>query len=78
MSRVLVVDDEPSMREFLEILLQREGHEVVACGSASEASVALESDDFDLVLSDIQMPGMSGLELLDHVRATPLAHLFSL
>lgn len=70
MARILVVDDERSMQEFLEILLRRDGHDVVVCGSASEATVALESDDFDLVLSDIRMPGMSGIELLDHVKST--------
>ena len=56
------------MQEFLQILLQRDGHDVSACGSASEALVALEADDWDLVISDIRMPGMSGLELLDQVR----------
>jgi two-component system response regulator PilR (NtrC family) len=69
-ARILVVDDERSMQEFLEILLRRDGHDVVVCGSASEATVALESDDFDLVISDIRMPGMSGIELLDHVKST--------
>jgi two-component system response regulator PilR (NtrC family) len=67
MARILVVDDEPSMREFLEILLEREGHEAVCADSAEAALVALESDDLDLVISDIRMPGMSGLELLDRV-----------
>ena len=66
--RILVVDDERSMQEFLEILLQRDGYEVVTCASAEAALVALESDDFDLVISDIRMPGMSGVELLDRVR----------
>ncbi|MEE9279785.1 MAG: sigma-54 dependent transcriptional regulator, partial [Myxococcota bacterium] len=70
MARILVVDDETSMQEFLEILLHREGYDVAVCGSANEAILALESDDFDLVLSDIQMPGMTGLELLDHVKST--------
>ena len=69
MARILVVDDEKSMQEFLEILLRREGYDVAVCGSANEAILALESDDFDLVLSDIQMPGMTGLELLDHVKS---------
>ena len=69
MARILVVDDETSMQEFLEILLRREGYDVVVCGSASEAIVALDTDDFDLVLSDIQMPGMTGLQLLDHVKS---------
>ena len=68
MARILVVDDETSMQEFLRILLQRDGHDVSACGSADEALVALESDDWDLVVSDVRMPGMSGLELLDQVR----------
>ncbi len=56
------------MRDFLEILLQREEHQVLACGSAPEAILALESDDFDVVISDIRMPGMSGMELLDRVQ----------
>jgi two-component system response regulator PilR (NtrC family) len=65
--RILIVDDEPSMQEFLEILLQRDGHETTCCDSAESALVALECDDFDLVLSDIRMGGMSGLELLDRI-----------
>jgi two-component system response regulator PilR (NtrC family) len=67
-ARILVVDDEPSMQEFLEILLEREGHEVTLCASAQQALVALEADDHDLVISDIRMPGMSGIELLDRAR----------
>jgi two-component system response regulator PilR (NtrC family) len=55
------------MREFLEILLQREGHEVVSCGDAEQAVVALENDEFDLVISDIRMPGMSGMDLLGRI-----------
>ena len=68
MARILVVDDETSMQEFLRILLQRDGHDVTACGSATEALIALEADDWDLVISDVRMPGMSGLDLLDQVR----------
>ncbi|MEE8558662.1 MAG: sigma-54 dependent transcriptional regulator [Myxococcota bacterium] len=67
MGRILVVDDEPSMREFLEILLEREGHEAVCADSAEAALLALEGDELDLVISDIRMPGMSGLELMDRV-----------
>ena len=66
--RILVVDDEPSMQDFLEILLQRDGYDVVTCASAESALVALESDDFDLVISDIRMPGISGVELLERIR----------
>ena len=68
MSRILVVDDERSMREFLEILLRKEGYEVATAGDVDGALVALESDDYDLVVSDIQMPGKSGLDLLKAIR----------
>ncbi len=67
MARILVVDDERSMREFLEILLERDGHEVASCGDAAQAVLALQSDEFDLVISDIRMPGMSGMDLLDRM-----------
>jgi two-component system response regulator PilR (NtrC family) len=68
MARILVVDDETSMQDFLGILLQRAGHEVVTCGTATQAVLALEGDEYDVVISDIRMPEMSGLELLDRVR----------
>jgi two-component system response regulator PilR (NtrC family) len=67
-AQILIVDDERSMREFLEILLQREGHEVRACASVADALVALEDGDYDLVISDIKMPGGSGLDLLGRVK----------
>jgi two-component system response regulator PilR (NtrC family) len=67
-SRILVVDDERSMREFLEIFFRREGYDVTTCDSVDEALLAVESDDFDLVITDLQMPDRSGLELLAAVR----------
>jgi two-component system, NtrC family, response regulator PilR len=67
-ARILVVDDERSMREFLEILFRKEGYGVATAGDVEEALLALESDDFDLVISDIQMPGRSGLDLLRAAR----------
>ncbi len=66
--RILVVDDERSMQEFLEIFLRREGFEVVTAGDADSALLAIEADDFDLVITDIQMPGKTGLDLLREVR----------
>ncbi len=62
--RILVVDDERSMQEFLEIFLRREGFEVELAGGASEAVERIEHGDFDLVISDMQMPGGSGLDVL--------------
>jgi two-component system response regulator PilR (NtrC family) len=63
-TRILIVDDELSMREFLSILLEREGYEVVVASNADEALGHLEGSFFDLVISDVQMPGLNGIELL--------------
>jgi len=68
--RILVVDDELSMREFLSILLEREGYQVTAAGSAEEALALLEGTLFDLIISDVQMPGLGGIELLARIKAT--------
>jgi two-component system response regulator PilR (NtrC family) len=67
-ARILVVDDERSMREFLEIFFRREGFDVHTAESVDAALMALESDDFDVVISDLQMPGRSGLDLLPAVK----------
>jgi two-component system response regulator PilR (NtrC family) len=63
-ARILVVDDECSMQEFLDIFLRSEGYGVATAGDVETALLHLENDDFDLVVTDIQMPGGSGLELL--------------
>ena len=67
-ARILVVDDERSMQEFLEIFLCREGFDVTTAGDVDAALVAIDSDDYDLVITDIQMPGRSGLDLLREIR----------
>ena len=63
-ARILVVDDERSMQEFLEIFFRREGYHVVTAGDLDTARTHLEEDEFDVVITDIQMPGGSGLDLL--------------
>ena len=63
-ARVLVVDDERSMQEFLEIFLRSEGYEVETAGDIQSAQMHLESDDFDVLITDIKMPGGSGIDLL--------------
>ncbi|HXV37341.1 MAG TPA: sigma-54 dependent transcriptional regulator [Myxococcota bacterium] len=63
-ARILVVDDEQSMQEFLEIFFRSEGYDVATAGDVDTALAQLESDDFDVVISDIQMPTRSGIELL--------------
>jgi two-component system response regulator PilR (NtrC family) len=62
--RVLVVDDESSMREMLRIVLSREGYDVVVAASGTEAIATLQAQPFDLLLSDIRMPDMSGVDVL--------------
>ncbi|CAG0984764.1 partial Regulatory protein AtoC, partial [Myxococcaceae bacterium] len=67
-ARILVVDDERSMQEFLEICFRRDGYDVETAGDVDAALAILESEDFDVVVSDLQMPGKSGLDLLRAVR----------
>ena len=64
-ARILVVDDEPGIRVMLSAALKREGHEVVLATDGPTALAALEAGPVDLVVTDIRMPGMSGIELLD-------------
>ncbi len=66
MGRILVVDDELSMREFLSILMGRLGHSVVSVDSGEAAVALLDKEDagFDLVLTDLKMSGLSGLDVL--------------
>jgi two-component system response regulator PilR (NtrC family) len=68
-TRILIVDDELSMREFLSILLEGEGYEAVVAPHADEALSQLEHGLFDLVISDVQMPGLNGIELLGRIKA---------
>jgi len=66
--RILIVDDELSMREFLEILLSGEGYDVDTAGSGAEAIEMAGNNLYQMVVSDIQMSGMSGIELLRKVK----------
>jgi two-component system response regulator PilR (NtrC family) len=68
LARILVVDDERSMQEFLEIFLRSEGFEVATAGDMRSALLHMESAEFDVVITDIQMPGGSGIDLLRAVQ----------
>jgi two-component system response regulator PilR (NtrC family) len=68
MPAILVVDDELSMREFLKILLEKEGYDVTSTADATSAIKEIGSGSFDLVISDIKMPGMGGLTLLEKIK----------
>ena len=64
MANILVVDDEHSMREFLEIMLNKEGYQVATAAGGGEAIDLLKKSDFDLVITDIRMKEIDGLEVL--------------
>ena len=66
--RVLVVDDERTMQRALSTILKKQGHAVVTASNASEALACLEDGDIDVMLCDIQMPGLTGLELLVRIK----------
>jgi two-component system response regulator PilR (NtrC family) len=69
MASILVVDDEPSMREFLEILLRKQGHEVTTAPDVAGALARLGQGGLDLVISDLRLGRESGLEVLKAVKA---------
>lgn len=69
-ARILIVDDERSIRELLEIFLKKEGFQVTSASSAEEGLAQAKSNEFDLIVSDIKMSDMSGIDLLREVRAT--------
>jgi two-component system response regulator PilR (NtrC family) len=69
MKRVLIVDDELSMREMLAILLKKEGLDVRTAASRAEAARTLGEGPVDLVLTDVKLPDGDGLEILRQVKA---------
>ncbi len=67
-AKILVVDDEESIREFLEIMLKKEGYEITLAEDGQKAKDLLSKKSFDMIISDLQMPHVTGIELLKHVR----------
>lgn len=68
MARILIVEDEDNIREVLFRTLQEHGHAVTAAPDGTAALAAISQQEFDLVLTDLKLPGLSGLELLDHIK----------
>ncbi len=62
--RILIVDDEPSMREMLRIVLRRDGYEVLVAENGRRALGLLREQQVDLLLSDIRMPDVTGVDVL--------------
>lgn len=73
---VLLVEDDPALRRYLEIVLQRAGYEVLTAGDGLEAMKFLLGDSVDVVVTDALMPNLDGYELCRFVRSSEhLAHL---
>jgi DNA-binding response OmpR family regulator len=72
--KILIVDDDAVSRLVLEVTLQKLGHEATPCGDASQALVVLKNETFQVIISDLLMPGIDGLELCRRVRAASGAH----
>ena len=71
MARILIIDDEAPTRENLQRYLQMEGHTVVVAENGNLGLSQAHAELFDLILCDIMMPGLTGFEVLAHVRAEP-------
>ncbi|HAS55644.1 MAG: Fis family transcriptional regulator [Nitrospirae bacterium GWC2_57_13] len=68
MNKILVVDDEKSMRDFLSIMLRKTGYDVSIAENGEEALARMQSEIFDLVISDVKMPDIDGIAVLKQVK----------
>src|SRR6185503_5680757 len=69
--RILLIEDHPDSRRNLRRLIEKRGHEVVACASAEEAESELARTNFPFLILDWMLPGKSGIELCENLRARP-------
>jgi len=69
MARILVVDDEPDIREVVGGVLERAGHDVTAAEDGTSAATLQHEHRFDIIVSDLRMPGLNGIQLARAVRA---------
>jgi two-component system response regulator PilR (NtrC family) len=77
-AKILIVDDERSIREMLEIFLKKEGFAVSSASSVEEGLAQVKASEFDLVISDIRMADMSGIDFLRQLRNTSFSGQFIL
>ena len=68
MARILIVDDDQGMREFMDIMLTKEGYDVTSAEDASRALALCDKKDFDLIVTDLRMPRMDGIEFLKKIK----------
>ncbi|NTW16214.1 MAG: sigma-54-dependent Fis family transcriptional regulator, partial [Syntrophaceae bacterium] len=68
MAKILVVDDDQGIRDFLEIMLSREGYEVTCAPDANKALHQCRKEKYDLILTDLKMPKIDGIEFLKEIK----------
>jgi DNA-binding NtrC family response regulator len=68
MARILVVDDDSDVLELLGSVLEGDGHEVSTANDGEHALMSFSAGSFDVVVTDVRMPGQDGFDLLDHIR----------
>jgi len=68
MTNILIVDDEDSIRSLLRRILEKDGYHCTTASDAGKARICMKDTRFDLLLSDIEMPGESGLDLIRSVK----------
>ena len=69
MARILVIDDHETLREGMAVTLQKQGHELTAVKSGAEGILAFKKAPFDLVITDLKMEGVDGLEVVRQLKA---------
>src|SRR5438067_12386940 len=69
MSKILIIDDEASIRTTLAGILEDEGHKTVLCEAGEEAITHFARDEFDLAILDLWLPGIDGLSVLERLRS---------
>jgi two-component system, NtrC family, response regulator PilR len=77
-AKILIVDDERSLRELLEIFLKKEGFHVTSAPGVQEGLAQVKASDFDVIVSDIKMAGMTGIDFLRELRGTNFSGQFIL
>ena len=71
-SRILIIEDEPDIVEVIQYNLEREGHKVLACRNGEQGLSRIRTDNPDLVILDLMLPGMDGAEVCRQVKADPV------
>jgi two-component system response regulator PilR (NtrC family) len=68
MNQILIVDDEQSMLDFLTLMLQKEGYDIITANDGAKAKEFIKKEKLDLIISDIKMPDIDGIELLRFIK----------